>query len=96
MIDGIYRTTELEIAAFLKAKGFQVLEVKPEHRLVTFGFAEAASAEAEAYFVGAALPARELFEAHRHLRTVIQQIKEHRSQTIGADQNHGTIISKRQ
>jgi hypothetical protein len=31
----------------------------------------------ERYFAGAEIPARELFEAHRHLRALIQQLKQH-------------------
>jgi hypothetical protein len=80
-----YRTTELELAAFLKAKGNELTNVRPEGRLVAFEFEPSASRDAETYFSGAALPARELFEAHRSLRALIQQVREHSNQRIGEE-----------
>lgn len=76
-----YRTNELEVAAYLKAKGHRLIEAIPQGRLVTFTFGEAAANDATAYFAGAQMPARELFEAHRCLRALIQQVKEHQYNT---------------
>jgi hypothetical protein len=83
-----YRTTELEVASFLKAKGHPLLGAEPEGRLVAFAFDGAASADADAYFCGSQIPARELFEAHRHLRALIQQLKQHLFQRNGSERNY--------
>jgi hypothetical protein len=82
---GLYQTNELEVAAFLKARGHKLLEAKPQGRLVTFGFEAGAAAEVEAYFAGAEIAAQRLFEAHRSLRALIQQVKELHLQQNGAD-----------
>lgn len=76
-----YRTTELEVAAFLKAKGHQVQEAVPQGRIVTFLFDDSVVPDVDAYFGGARVPAKELFEAHRCLRALIQQVKEHQNNT---------------
>lgn len=81
-----YRTTELELAAFLKAKGCDLVNVVPLGHLVAFDFDPAASVMAESYFAGSNLPARELFEAHRSLRALIQQVREHSSNRNGGTQ----------
>jgi hypothetical protein len=72
-----YRTTELEIASFLKAHGHRLLGAKLQNRLVEFEYEPLAQADVEQYFQGASISARELFEAHRSLRALIQQVKEH-------------------
>jgi hypothetical protein len=77
----IYRTTELEVAAFLKAKGHRVQEAVPQGRIVTFSFDDSVAPEVDAYFAGAPVPAKELFEAHRCLRALIQQVKNHKNNT---------------
>lgn len=82
---GLYQTNELEVAAFLKARGHKLLEAKPQGRLVTFGFEAGAATDVDAYFAGVELPARELFEAHRHLRALIQRLKQHSYQRNGMD-----------
>lgn len=76
-----YRTTELELAAFLKAKGHALLEAVPQGRIVTFVFDQAAASDADAYFGGERISARDLFEVHRGLRALIQQVKEHQINT---------------
>jgi len=83
-----YRTNELELASFLKAQGHKLLDVVPKGRLVEFHFDASAEKAVEDYFAGAALSAREIFEAHRSLRTLIQQLKEHNAQ-IGTDSRNG-------
>lgn len=95
MTEPIYQTTELEVAAFLKASGYRLLGVDPAQRLVTFKFEPAAGDSADEYFAGAPLSARELFEAHRHLRTLIHQVKEHRNQKNGSDHNYGNLSYSR-
>ena len=80
-----YRTTELEIASFLKARGHRLVSANLDGRFVAFEFDPAASSDVSAYFSGAETPARELFEAHRSLRALIQQVKEHSSQRNGTE-----------
>jgi len=75
-----YRTSELELAAFLKTRGHRLVGAKPNGRLVTFEFDASAADDANNYFSGAQTPARDLFEAHRSLRALIQQVREHASQ----------------
>ena len=77
-MNGIYHTTELEIAAFLKARGHRLTAARLDGRFVVFEFDPAATADVPTYFSGAETPARELFEAHRSLWAMIQQIKEHK------------------
>jgi hypothetical protein len=80
----LYRTNELELASFLKAQGHKLLGVEPKGRLVEFHFDASAEKAVEEYFAGAQLAARDLFEAHRSLRALIQQLKEHNAQ-IGTE-----------
>jgi hypothetical protein len=79
-----YRTSELELAAFLKARGRRLLSAKMAGRVVSFEFETEAAADVNLYFSGAETSARELFEAHRSLRALIQQVREHSSQ-IGSE-----------
>jgi hypothetical protein len=72
-----YRTTELELAAFLKARGHRLLGATPMGRLVSFAFGDATATDVASYIAGAEISARELFEAHRGLRALIQQVKQH-------------------
>jgi hypothetical protein len=87
-----YKTTELEVASFLKAQGQRLLRAQLNGRLVEFFFPAQAESAVEDYFAGAQLSARELFEAHRSLRALIQQVREHHSR-IGTEKygtNSGT------
>ncbi len=84
-----YQTTELEVASFLKARGHTLLRAQLKNRLVEFSFPASAENAVEDYFAGVQLSARELFEAHRSLRALIQQVREHQSQ-IGKDSTYGT------
>jgi hypothetical protein len=79
-----YKTAELELASFLKARGHRLLGAKMTGRFVTFEFESNAAEDADNYFTGAETSARELFEAHRSLRSLIQQVREHSSQ-IGSE-----------
>jgi hypothetical protein len=80
-----YKTAELELAAFLKSRGHRLLSAKMAGRFVTFEFTPEAAGDADNYFSGAETSARELFEAHRSLRALIQQVREHFSQKIGSE-----------
>jgi len=86
-----YRTNELELAAFLKARGHKLIGTQPDGRLILFSFPESASADADGYFAGTEVSATELFEAHRHLRALIQQVKQHSQYRSGTNdyQHHG-------
>jgi hypothetical protein len=44
-------------------------------------FDPAVARDVEAYFAGATLPVQEVFRAHRHLRTVVKQVKIHNGVT---------------
>ena len=81
-----YKTSELELASFLKAQGLKLLGAQLKNRLVEFSFPASAESAVEDYFAGAQLSARELFEAHRSLRALIQQVREHQSQ-IGTEKH---------
>lgn len=72
-----YRTSELEIASYLRAIGRKLLTAKVDGRFVAFEFEAAAANDVSGYFAGAETVARDLFEAHRSLRALIQQVKEH-------------------
>jgi hypothetical protein len=89
-----YRTSELELASFLKARGHDLINVQLRGKLVEFQFDTLAEKAVQDYFTGAQLSARELFEAHRSLRTLIQQLKEHNAQ-IGSNRNGNTSSSNR-
>ena len=82
-----YKTTELELASFLKARGHRLTTAKMDGRFVSFEFDPATSADADNYFTGAETSARDLFQAHRALRALIQQVREHSSQQIGTEKN---------
>lgn len=73
----LYSTNELEIASFLKAKGHNVKDTRVEGRIVSFYFDASAAEDVDAYFQGTEVPARNLFGAHRTLRALIQQVKQH-------------------
>ena len=83
-----YKTTELESASFLRAWGQPLLRARLRGGLVEFTFPAQAESAVEDYFAGAKLAARELFEAHRSLRALIQQLKSHNTQ-IGERLNNG-------
>jgi hypothetical protein len=87
-----YPTTELEVAAYLKARGHQVQEAIPQGRIVTFLFDDSVVPDVDAYFGGAHVSARDLFEAHRCLRALIQQVKEHKNYTT--EQNRYDIRTR--
>lgn len=72
-----YKTTELEVASFLKARGHRLIGASPTGRLVEFAFESTAAPDVEVYIQGETIAARDLFEAHRSLRALIQQVKQH-------------------
>ena len=83
-----YITTELDIASFLVASGYRVLDSQPHGPIVQFTFDPSATTAVEGYFSGASLPVQEVFRAHRHLRTMIKQIKNHVFTSRNSEQNH--------
>ena len=87
-----YRTTELELASFLKARGHRLVSAKMDGRVVSFEFNGDAASDVETYFSGAEVPARDLFEAHRSLRALIQQVREHDGQQHGSDKSNGPRV----
>ena len=89
MLNNLYRTSELELASFLKAEGHKVLGAELKGKLVEFQFDASAEDAVEHYFVGASLRARDLFEAHRSLRALIVQIHEHASNRRRTEQSNG-------
>jgi len=85
-----YKTSELEVASFLKARGHRLVFAKLEGRVVSFEFNGDAASDVESYFSGAEVAARDLFEAHRSLRALIQQVREHEAQCqIGSEKSNG-------
>jgi hypothetical protein len=88
-----YRTSELEIASFLRARGHKLLGVKQDGKFAVFEFDPVASSDADEYFRGTEVSARELFAAHRNLRALIQQTREHASQ-IGSEKNRNEYPSR--
>lgn len=72
-----YATTELDIASYLVASGHRMLDAQPQSALVEFIFDPSVAADVESYFAGASLPVRDVFQAHRYLRTVVKQVKIH-------------------
>ena len=86
-----YETSELELAAFLKARGHHLLSAKPVpgKGYVNFTFADNGTCEdAQCYFEGAEISARELFTEHRGLRALIRKVKEYNAQ-IGSEHSDG-------
>jgi len=57
-----------------------LLRAQLKDRLVEFFFPASAEKAVDDYFAGVQLSARELFEAHRSLRALIQQLKSHKNQ----------------
>ena len=78
-----YKTSELELASFLKTRGHKLIGARPLGRIVEFSFDGDAAGDLDAYIGGAEVPAPELFEAHRSLRALIQQVKESQFQRSG-------------
>ncbi len=89
-----YKTAELELASFLKARGHRLLSAKLEGKVVAFDFNGDAAADVDWYFAGAEVPARELFEAHRSLRALIQQVREHDAERKRTEKFHAYTGSR--
>jgi len=68
-----YSTTDLELAAFLIARGSALLDTSRENNKSRF-ILEASQEEARAFFCGAdTVSAKALFSAWRSLRTLIEE-----------------------
>jgi hypothetical protein len=90
-----YKTSELELASFLKSRGHHLIAAKMSGGFVSFEFVSDAAGDADNYFSGAETSARELFEAHRSLRALIKQVREHASQQIGTEKQSNEQQSRR-
>ena len=86
-----YRTSELELAAYLKAKGHPLREAVPQGRIVMFFFDDGVAPDVDAYFAGAQIAAQDLFEAYRSLRMLIQQTKTNQINTKDQSNNEYRI-----
>jgi hypothetical protein len=85
-----YVTTEVEIAAFLKARGQKLLDARIDSkgRFVEFEFDADAEHHVRQYFVGAMVSALELFEANRALRVIIKQLKDNSQPEKNRNERH--------
>lgn len=85
-----YKTAELEVAAFLRARGHRLVSARLDGKVVAFEFNGDAASDVESYFAGAEVAARDLFEAHRSLRALIQQVREHEAQRHGSERSYAS------
>ena len=82
-----YTTSELDIASYAIAVGHPLADVRPAGAIVEFVFDNTDGSVAEAvasYLAGDALPVRDVFRAHRHLRSLIRQCKQNNTYRNGA------------
>lgn len=94
-VNETYKTGELELASFLKARGHRLLGAKWTGRYVNFEFSNnnGADEDAQLYLSGIEISARELFEAHRSLRQLIKQVREY-TQQIGPEKPQHEHLSR--
>ncbi len=64
-------TTDLDLAAYLKTVGRQLIGTQPQGRFVAFLFEPSAKTDAEMYLTGASAPAQTVLANYRELRTLI-------------------------
>jgi hypothetical protein len=86
-----YKTTELEVASFLRARGHRLMGASPSGRLVEFAFDNGAAPDVDAYIDGAPISALDLFEARRSLGVIIQHVQQHNQN--GAEHEPGEATS---
>jgi len=94
-----YKTTELELASFLKARSYRLLDARMVGRIVTFEFEQGAAEDVNAYFAGTEVSARELFVSNTeamsdkayHLDTFVPLLHPYRLQDVG--QQSGTLLA---
>jgi hypothetical protein len=78
-----YRTDNLELSAYLLARGHRLIGADPSGSLVTFVFESRAAEDVANFFAGttpagagaAPIPPIKLFEHHRTLRSMISTIR---------------------
>lgn len=83
-----YTTSELDITSYLIAAGHTLADVRPAGAIVEFVFDGTDGTVADAvaaYLAGDALPVRDVFRAHRHLRSLIRQCKQNNTYRNGAN-----------
>ena len=64
-------TTDLDLAAYLKTVGRQLIGTQPQGRFVAFLFEPSAKIDAKMYLTGASAPAQAVLANYRELRTLI-------------------------
>ena len=64
-------TTDLDLAAYLKTIGRNMIGTERQGRFIAFIFDPAAKTDAEVYQTGATAPARSVLANYRELRTLI-------------------------
>jgi hypothetical protein len=64
-------TTDLDLAAYLKTIGRNLIGTQRQGRFVAFQFEPSASADAQRYLTGATVPAQAVLANYRELRTLI-------------------------
>lgn len=73
---GTFHTENLELAAYLMARGHRLLGASPTGRLVVFEFHASAAPDVPNFFSGTIpLPPITLFEHHRTLRSLIATVR---------------------
>lgn len=79
-----FHTENLELAAYLLARGHRLVGAIPQSRLVVFEFAASAHADVANFFSGTiSLPPITLFEHHRTLRSLIATVRNSRTRSAG-------------
>jgi hypothetical protein len=64
-------TTDLDLAAYLKTSGQNLIGTQSQGRFVAFIFEPSARVDAEMYLTGASAPAQSVLANYRELRTLI-------------------------
>ena len=65
-----FQTTDPDLAAYLYARSYSVLGVWNLNKSTLFTFPAEAALSAEAFYAGATIPAKNLFQAVRHLEII--------------------------
>ncbi len=68
-----FQTTDLNLAAFLMARGHALVGVARDGPRRVFGFPETARDEAQGFYANATVPARAFANALRDLKTLIRE-----------------------
>jgi hypothetical protein len=68
----VFQTMDCDLAAYLCARAYLVVKLIPFSRGPLFAFPADAASSAEAYYQGAAVPAKLILEAARYVQTLNQ------------------------